>query len=107
MSQIPRPYWLDGVADEVPWDLPALVTGLSAFLQAHTRLEPLNIYQQALLLQASAQLVSLPCVRALTIRLAYCCPKAQLSVAHASTPMRLVRILMSVMVVSSSVLHRL
>jgi len=42
------------------------VTCLSALLLAHSRLGMPSPHQQALLLQASAQLASLPCVRALS-----------------------------------------
>ena len=43
------------------WDSCTLVSALSALLRAHARLEEPSPYQQALLLQASAQLATLPC----------------------------------------------
>ncbi len=55
---------MDGMPDDVPWDFPGLVMSLSALLLAHSHLKVPYLHQQALLLQASAQLVSLPCVRA-------------------------------------------
>ena len=61
-----KPCRLDGTANRLLWDCPGLVTCLSALLLAHSRLGAPNPYQQALLLQASAQLASLPCVRALS-----------------------------------------
>ncbi len=68
---VQRPYWLDGFAEvpwEVPWEFPAVVSVLSALLHAQTQLKEPNPYQHALLLQASAQLASLPCDYAADLR---------------------------------------
>ena len=55
------PWWLSEFAIDAPWDSPALVSALSAFIHAHLRLKEPSTYQQALLVQANAQLTSLPC----------------------------------------------
>ncbi len=43
------------------WDCPALVSVLSALLLVSSRLKKPSTYQQGLLLQASANLATLPC----------------------------------------------
>ena len=56
-----RPEWLDGFSANVLWDSVALVSVLSALLQAHVRLAKPMPYQTVLLMQATAQLATLPC----------------------------------------------
>jgi len=61
-SAAQRPWWLSKFSPDELWhSTSALVSALSAFLLAHARLASPSRCQQALLLQASAQLASLPC----------------------------------------------
>ncbi len=57
-----RPWWLEEFLEDAPCEFAALVSALSALLHAHSQCETPTYHQQALLLQASAQLTTWPCV---------------------------------------------
>ena len=58
-----RPLCQDSFSADSAWEFAALVSVLSALLHAHLRAKAFdNVHQHLLLLQASVQLTTLPCV---------------------------------------------
>lgn len=63
VPSLQRPWWTEDFLDNAPCEFAAVVMALSALLHAHARCEEPSHYQQALLLQASAQLTTSSCVQ--------------------------------------------